>query len=1349
MKLGLKKTLSTILAIVMVISLIPASALAVTLDEFSMTSPTVTVDGINATTATVDIVVNKNCYIFTLMGTMPTSLAGGKIVMTSMSWPINNAGSLDYTDIGSGKFKYSNAADGYEFNSGDAVITVVYSVAADTPAGTYTVDLTGFEAEDDDGSFSNKSKSTTITVQEPAAVVVPDYELYYTVDKNVDSEPDQYIEYDVGDDVVVSVYVKAKTAIELQAFDLTITNDSNLTFKSYQLPDGTNYFGTRIADSTATSQHIQAVGYDQNNNPIGLDLAAGVGTKIAEITFTVASTAVYNIGMPITITDASNIAVAGTPASFTPDRQTTGSTLLGVETKKTYTVTYDENKPEAASSLTVGGMSTPNPDTKQHNKDYTVFAAPTLDNYTFDGWNTAADGSGDPYAAGGSYTANADVTLFAQWTPDTHKVEWKSQDGSSILETDAAVAYGATLSFDGTEPTKAATAQYTYTFAGWSTSQNAEIGAAADTFTMGDADMVLYAAFSKTTNNHTVTWKSQDGNTTYETDTDVPYGTAPSFDQADPTKASDATYDYTFAGWALDADAESGTLEANLDPVEGNIDYYAAFSKEYIDYTVSYALGDHPATGATAPADDTAHNGDTVTLPAGPAAADGYTFTGWSDGTDTYDAGDPYVISGAGATFTAQYSENHYNVVYDANGGTGTLPANHTNVAYTDTITIGSGENLTRDGYTFAGWKTEADSTSAAYSAGASASKLSATDGATVTLYAHWTTDAYTITYDYTWEESATPPPVSYNVEDLPIDLDGYTTPTREGYDFNGYTIELAVAGTGNLVLDGNKIDEGTWGNLKVTTNWTPAEVNYTVNHYQENLDGTYPATPTETETEQGYTEANTAAVGKTYEHFTAGHTTGDEAGTITQVEIAADGSTVVNIYYERETYTVTYSYTGNAPSGATTPVDENSPYKYGAPVTVKNAPDAVSGYTFGGWSQTGTFVIDADTEITGNWTLNTYHIYFEDDQGNVVTDGDQTFDAENTSITEPAVPAKTDNADWYDGGAWGSYSTSTLADQHVQPTYNELTFTVTYQDENGNPYTSTDQEYTYSDRTVTKPTTVPTKDGYTVTWPDPDTSTYGDKTVTATYTPIEYTITFVLDGGTDIAVDATNGITAVNTMTYTIESTSTLPTADGKTNFSFVNWKVTATDTEASWASNSTVNGGTPVNGKYGNVTLTAQWAQALNYEVQEYKYAPTGYKLLIIAPSNADDAYKYNGVNMYYTTDANYQIGGSTGVFYTLIEANALTLTDAQVGLISTGGDKENVITYNGDVNGDGTVNIADANAIFQMVVATGSYYSIDQLTIAQRLAADMVKATDNAEYRGSIEDVNAVVAMINGTT
>ena len=49
----------------------------------------------------------------------------------------------------------------------------------------------------------------------------------------------------------------------------------------------------------------------------------------------------------------------------------------------------------------------------------TVLRAARTTNYSFKGWNTAADGSGTDYAPGASYTADADVTLYAQWESTT------------------------------------------------------------------------------------------------------------------------------------------------------------------------------------------------------------------------------------------------------------------------------------------------------------------------------------------------------------------------------------------------------------------------------------------------------------------------------------------------------------------------------------------------------------------------------------------------------------------------------------------------------------------------------------------------------------------------------------------------------------------------------------------------------------------------------------------------------------------------------------------------------------------------------------------------------------------
>ena len=81
-------------------------------------------------------------------------------------------------------------------------------------------------------------------------------------------------------------------------------------------------------------------------------------------------------------------------------------------TTATYTVTYDAN------GATNG--TAPDAQTKIHGESLAL--AENTGNlvrtgYNFAGWNTQADGDGTTYAAGASYTTNADVTLYARWTP--------------------------------------------------------------------------------------------------------------------------------------------------------------------------------------------------------------------------------------------------------------------------------------------------------------------------------------------------------------------------------------------------------------------------------------------------------------------------------------------------------------------------------------------------------------------------------------------------------------------------------------------------------------------------------------------------------------------------------------------------------------------------------------------------------------------------------------------------------------------------------------------------------------------------------------------------------------------
>ncbi len=81
------------------------------------------------------------------------------------------------------------------------------------------------------------------------------------------------------------------------------------------------------------------------------------------------------------------------------------------------------------------------------------------------GWYTSSGTKvGD---CGGNYTPSDNITLYAHWETLGHTVTWKNYDGT-ILETDAAVAQGATPTYNGAIPAKPDTTEKSYIFSGWS-----------------------------------------------------------------------------------------------------------------------------------------------------------------------------------------------------------------------------------------------------------------------------------------------------------------------------------------------------------------------------------------------------------------------------------------------------------------------------------------------------------------------------------------------------------------------------------------------------------------------------------------------------------------------------------------------------------------------------------------------------------------------------------------------------------------------------------------------------------------------------------------------------------------
>ncbi len=239
-----------------------------------------------------------------------------------------------------------------------------------------------------------------------------------------------------------------------------------------------------------------------------------------------------------------------------------------------------------------------------------------------------------------------------------------------IKATDKAINY---YKQNGTYPNNGDTG--TGTYAGkqgfYSNSNNATVYYEYDEqqdnqYTLKYAMPVIQVSATQEPTAYTVTWKSQDGNTILETDTGVTSGTKPSYDGAAPAKSSDATYDYTFAGWATSPNQESGTAAANLADVSDNVTYYAAFSKtqrtdvQPSTYTVTWKNYDGQTIASFA---DLAYGADTPRYSGTPTRASSngitYTFAGWTPAVSEKVTGNAVYYATYNASAVADDSNIH------------------------------------------------------------------------------------------------------------------------------------------------------------------------------------------------------------------------------------------------------------------------------------------------------------------------------------------------------------------------------------------------------------------------------------------------------------------------------------------------------------------------------------------------------------------------------------------------------------------------------------------------------------------------------------------------------------------
>jgi uncharacterized repeat protein (TIGR02543 family) len=437
----------------------------------------------------------------------------------------------------------------------------------------------------------------------------------------------------------------------------------------------------------------------------------------------------------------------------------------------------------------------------EHGKNAIAPTEPTRIGYTFTGWDVSFDNVTEDLTVTATYSINqytitfdtdggsavesitqdygTDVTAPAAPTKKamTSRVGIRSCQRPcllAIIELTAqwqAMEYSITYDLDGgtnheDNPTnytiedetitlKAAT-KIGYDFAGWYDAAT-EGNKVTEIAKGSTGDKTLYARWSA--NEYTVTFDAQGGEVepaSQQVTYDAAYGTLPT-----PTKTG-----HTFQGWFTEA---TGGTEVTAETTVKTAEDHTLYAQwEINQYTITFVTD-----GGTAIDPIKADYGAAITPPDDPTR-EGYTFDGW-------DKDIPSTMPAEDMTITAQWTADEYSITYHLDGGTNdeANPAKYT--IEDEAITL---KAATKTGYTFQGWY-DADT------GGNQVTQIAAGSTGGKTLYARWSANGYTVTFDAQGGEVE---PASQQVT---YDATYGTLPevTKAGHTFQGWFTE-ATGGT-------------------------------------------------------------------------------------------------------------------------------------------------------------------------------------------------------------------------------------------------------------------------------------------------------------------------------------------------------------------------------------------------------------------------------------------------------------------------------------------------------------------------------------------------------------------------
>ena len=719
----------------------------------------------------------------------------------------------------------------------------------------------------------------------------------------------------------------------------------------------------------------------------------------------------------------------------------------------------------------------------------------------FNGWNEVPPTTADDMGKHGDV-----FTYTAQWTEEVYNLTFTNVFDNTVADIPA--KYGT----DVTLPT--GLVREGWTFLGW------EVTVDGFEYELEDTWFIEDLGEDGATIELTARWNKQRFTVTFDADGGVFTGTNPTppmafesslAEPADPVKTG-----YDFSHWINVKDGSTVTFPFVI-PAE-NSTFKAVYTPK--TYVIKYA-----DTGDVAIADKDVTFGDTIEIPTGLTKnGTGYYFTGW-DVTPPTTIGD-MGATGTEFTYTAQWGKESYTLTFADTGDTtvADIP-----VTYGETITVPSGLTKDGQGVYFTGFAPELTATIGDLG----------NNGDTVTYTAQWANESYNLTFTNLYGNTVTDIPVTYGETiTVPAGL------TRYGYEFAGWSPALAetigdlgdnnetiayeaqwTAKTINVTFDGN---EGTidgaatkvvpttfdgaitaptavrdgygfigWstnkndttgvtnlGNLTTETPatyyaiWSADTKTYTVEFYEMNVADDEYTKLDKTETLNGTVDKETA----TYVPAVPTGFTLNAEKSVLKGTVPATGELVLKVYYDRNSYTLTYE-------GA-----ESISVKFGTPAdkmpTTEKIPTK-EGHVFASWQALPATMPATEYNVAANWTAETYKVIFADtnDAGDSIEET-VTFGGK---LTIPTGLTKTGHV--FDG--WNPVPSADVGDLGVNNatvTYTAQwkaeTYTLTFTNLFGNVVA--DMPVTYGE-TIIVPAGL-TRTGYTFEgWSPELTATIGD----------------------------------------------------------------------------------------------------------------------------------------------------------------------------------------------------------------------------------------------------------------